>query len=331
MRQDYRHALMLAIERGLFTFDETAGAYAVYNAVALPEITPALKASLICEQGFRPDFLTLEKSNYESVPQFVDVAAANAIVFAGRNRLINERNIARAWNQCEQGGQIIVAGDKTSGIASLRKWTANQTPIIDSFSKHHAVIFWIEKTGQDWELSNLQTSIEGYRIAEGMFSSDGPDEGSQLLVEHFDNRIGGQIADFGAGWGYLSSQLLARCDRVTSLELYEADWQSLEAAKENLSSTKIETQFHWCDLTSEYKKHVLDWVIMNPPFHIGRAAEPGLGQRFIQTAASTLPSGGRLLMVANKNLPYEQTLEKSFKAYQILEVRDGFKVIEARK
>jgi len=32
-----------------------------------------------------------------------------------------------------------------------------------------------------------------------MFSSDGPDKGSILLAEHFDKRLGGPVADIGAG------------------------------------------------------------------------------------------------------------------------------------
>ena len=80
-----------------------------------------------------------------------------------------------------------------------------------------------------------------------------------------------------------------------------------------------------------FRRNPYDWVIMNPPFHSGRAAEPALGQRFIEVASSTLPRGGRLLMVANRNLPYEQILEKTFRRVEKLSERDGFKVFEANK
>ena len=112
---------------------------------------------------------------------------------------------------------------------------------------------------------------------------------------------------------------------------FEADFHALEAAKQNVESDSVSLNYHWCDVTSEFKKKPYHWVIMNPPFHSGRAADPELGRRFIQMAASTLPSGGRLLMVANRNLPYEDTLQKAFKKFETLETRDGFKVIEAVK
>ena len=46
-------------------------------------------------------------------------------------------------------------------------------------------------------------------------------------------------------------------------------------------------------------------------------------------AASTLVKGGRLLMVANRNLPYEQTLKDNFRSFEKLVEREGFKVFEA--
>ena len=330
MKQDFRHAFMLGIERELFKVDSGEKQTAFFNASPLAQEYSDWKQQLICEQPFRPDYNALKEQGYETVPEIGEATFANAIVFTGRNRRLNEYNIIRARNQCEDGGLIIVAGDKNSGIGSLRKWVSQKTEVEDSFSKYHAVVFWFRKLGDDWESLDIAKSIDGYSIADGMFSNDGPDTGSKLLAEHFTKRIFGRVADFGAGWGYLSSELLKQSEKISSIDLYEADWHSLEAAKSNVKGT-ADLRFHWCDLTKEYKKHVLDWVVMNPPFHNGRAAEPGLGQKFIQIAASTLPSGGQLLMVANRNLPYEQTLEKTFRSFEILEVRDGFKIIQARK
>ena len=49
-------------------------------------------------------------------------------------------------------------------------------------------------------------------------------------------------------------------------------------------------------------------MIANPPFHQGRAAEPDLGAAFIAAAARILKPSGRLLLVANRQLPYEAAL-----------------------
>jgi 16S rRNA (guanine1207-N2)-methyltransferase len=52
---------------------------------------------------------------------------------------------------------------------------------------------------------------------------------------------------------------------------------------------------------------------MNPPFHAGRAAEPAIGQGMILAACRALKPGGRLYLVANRHLPYEQVLAKEFR------------------
>jgi 16S rRNA (guanine1207-N2)-methyltransferase len=73
-------------------------------------------------------------------------------------------------------------------------------------------------------------------------------------------------------------------------------------------------------------------VVMNPPFHdaLGNHA-PGLGSAFIRKAAAILQPGGRLIMVANRQLPYEAELGKAFKTVERIAESKGFKVLLARK
>ncbi len=260
----------------------------------------------------------------------------------GRNREWNEYMLSHIWNRYGPSGRLIVVGDKTSGIGSIRKWFGSQVTISDAFAKFHSVVFWADRHYSNPDLPRPfgfsmpfppGKFFDGYMTRAGMFSSDRPDAGSLLLVEHFDERIRGKIADLGAGWGYLSGELLKRSEQIEEIDLFEAGWESLQAAEGNLCNLpNAESRYHWIDVTTEFPKKPYDWVIMNPPFHsAGRAAEPALGQKFIDVAASTLPSGGKFLMVANKNLPYEKTLETKFRRFEKLAERNGFKVFEAVK
>ncbi len=332
MKPDSRDALGLVLDRGM-AGEPGDGNWQFFNASPIPQLEDQWKKSLICEQGFRPDFLALEKLGYRVNPTFADKQeeCSGAITLLGRNRVLNEHRIATAWKRLEEGQRLIIAGDKTAGIGSIRKWFGRYCEIAESFSKFHSVVFWADKIADsEIEPRQIEKSINGYQLAEGMFSSNGPDTGSKLLAEHFDKRLGGPIADLGAGWGYLSNELLKRTGKTTELALYEADYASLEAAKGNVQAPDGQVvSYHWCDVTSEFKKKPYQWVIMNPPFHSGRTVEPELGLRFIEVAASTLPRGGRMLMVANRNLPYEKTIEKHFRKFEKREERDGYKVIEA--
>lgn len=325
-------ALALAISRELFPI---SGNIAYFNAEPIPDIDSDLIGHFHCEQSFKPTYNDMLRHGYDTVPNFEGSKRFDgAIVHCGRVRKVNEANIIRAWNSVETDGSICVVGDKTSGIQPLRKWASKKTPIVESFSKYHSLVFTVQKTATEWQPEKLDKVIDGYKVSYGMFSAEGPDKGSVLLAKQFDNRLRGKVADIGAGWGYLSDQALKSSDRIETIDLYEGDWRSLELAKENTQSD-IPSSFHWIDVQTEFKKKPYDWVLMNPPFHAGlgkgRAAQPDIGKRFIQVASSTLVQGGRLLMVANRTLPYEDILKHAFRRSELLEDEQGYKIFEAVK
>jgi 16S rRNA (guanine1207-N2)-methyltransferase len=74
-----------------------------------------------------------------------------------------------------------------------------------------------------------------------------------------------------------------------------------------------------------------DLIVMNPPFHQGRAAEPAIGQGMIRAASAALKPGGRLMMVANRGMPYEPVLATSFAATGETCRDDRFKVLWAKR
>jgi 16S rRNA (guanine1207-N2)-methyltransferase len=227
---------------------------------------------------------------------------------------------------------VIVAGEKRLGIASLRKKIAERTAILDSFAKHHAQLFCISRDAEEWPESSALREVNGYFIADGMFSSDGPDPGSESLAACFDQRINGRIADLGAGWGYLGTMLAISGGAIERLDSIEADWRSLQAARRNLAARKVfDLGFHWLDVEKEGLPQHYDWVVMNPPFHEGRRAEASIGLAFIAAAAAALRPGGRLLMVANRNLPYEAALRRYFATYILLGEDGRYKRYEARR
>lgn len=312
--------------------------FAFLNAAALRELPETVaKTALACEQGFRPEFLALQRAGYDVLPE-LDASAsafAGALVLAGKHKGENHAMVARACRLVRAGGAVCVAGDKTIGIQPLRKWVGDRADIDGSLAKHHATVFWFRAP----EVGIFTDAVEPYGLvdgrfetAPGMFSHGKPDAGSVLLAEHFDARIKGVVADFGSGWGFLSALVLEK-GRPESLALFEAHYPSLKAAERNLSSFAgdVPLKANWCDLTSEPVARQFDWIVMNPPFHAGRASEPDIGKAFIAAASKALVPGGRLLMVANRKLPYEQALAQGFRRVEEKAVRDGFKVIEAMR
>jgi 16S rRNA (guanine1207-N2)-methyltransferase len=166
-----------------------------------------------------------------------------------------------------------------------------------------------------------------------MFSHDRVDAGSELLASRLPTDFTGDVADFGAGWGYLSVEMAAKSPRLGRIDLYEADHASLQAAKANLARNcpAVTARFFWHDLAGEPVRDKYDLVIMNPPFHEGHAADPALGAAMIKTAASALRGNGRLMVVANRGLPYEPVLAEHFKEHGETCRNARFKVLWARK
>jgi 16S rRNA (guanine1207-N2)-methyltransferase len=73
----------------------------------------------------------------------------------------------------------------------------------------------------------------------------------------------------------------------------------------------------------------MDAVVMNPPFHTSRDADPAIGQAFIRAAHGMLAQNGKLWVVANRHLPYESTLGEFFAEVSEIAGDRSFKVLEA--
>ena len=76
---------------------------------------------------------------------------------------------------------------------------------------------------------------------------------------------------------------------------------------------------------------LLDAVVMNPPFHVGRKADPALGRAFIAAARRVLKPSGALWLVANRHLPYETALEAHFRNSDEIAGDGRFKILHATR
>ena len=209
----------------------------------LPE---GFEAALHLVQGFRPHFRALQASGFTVTPRLEGDGFDAALVLAGRHRGRNELRIAEALERVAPGGLIVVAGGKDDGIASLRKRIDELVPLDGHLPKYHGIAFWLRRPADTEAAATLRAAnpallVEGrFRTAPGMFSFDKIDAGSKLLVENLPNDLRGNIADFCAGWGYVAAEVAARSPGLSGLDLYEADFDSLEAAKGNIGRTGVD-------------------------------------------------------------------------------------------
>lgn len=253
---------------------------------------------------------------------------AAAVVMLPRAKALARDLVAAADAAVTPGGPVIVDGQKTDGVEALLRDLRRRVSVSAPISKAHGKLFWFPAEGTlgDWRRPARQTTPEGFVTAPGVFSADGPDPGSVLLAGSLPAKLPARMADLGAGWGYLATRLLER-DGIERLDLVEADRIALDCARENVADPRA--RFHWADARTWRPADPPGGIVMNPPFHEGRAPDPDLGRAFVAAAAEIIAPGGRLWLVANRHLPYEAELARRFRSSREIAGNARFKVLEA--
>lgn len=292
------------------------GAEAGYR---LPE---GFGASIAAVQPLRPLYRALEAMRADVAPVVAGEDYDVALILCGKHKGENEDRIAEALKRTRDGAVIVVAGGKEDGIQSLRKRIAKFEWDGDHLPKYHGVAFWFTRpddvSDAVQKLAKVPVRVDGlFEASPGMFSHDRIDAGSELLASRLPRDFNGHAADFGAGWGYLAVKLAEASPGMKGIDLFEADHDALEAARVNMmaNAPRMPARFYWFDLTSEDPRDKYDLIVMNPPFHESHAAEPALGVAIIKAAHKALKQGGKVMLVANRGLQYEQVLAETFKEY----------------
>ena len=299
---------------------------------------------LVCHQTFAPDAAALERLRLRMLTDDLDTATQKSplvLILPPRQRDEARALLARALRLTERGGRIVACMSNDEGARSGEADLERIVGPLTTLTKNKCRVFWSAPLDQphddalveEWLRLDAVRPIDDGRFVSrpGVFAWDRIDVASQLLAEHLPSDLAGRAADLGAGFGYLSVELLQRCARIAALDLYEAERRALDLARRNLAAleSRAAIRYCWHDVTAGLTDRY-DVIVCNPPFHThARADRPDIGRRFIATAAQSLLPGGRLWLVANRHLPYEQALGAGFERVRIVTQQHGFKIVEA--
>jgi 16S rRNA (guanine1207-N2)-methyltransferase len=330
--------LLLPLASGAVSW-AAPGATLFLRARAGAALEPWRGQDIICEQGFKPWADALAASGQ----RVVDTQAGHfprVLVLSPRQRTESRALLARAVSQAMPGGVVLACAANNEGARSMQDDLVRLAGPVQALSKRHCRVAWTAPLGagvdrpllDEWLALDAPRRIADGRFLSrpGLFAWDRIDAASALLAACLPPDLAGRCADLGAGFGYLSSEVLARCPGITAIDLYEAEARALALARVNLADARVPVGFHWHDVTTGLPQPY-EVIVSNPPFHQGRADEPGLGLGFIAAASAALRSGGRLWLVANRHLPYEAALSGGFTHVRTVREDAGFKVIEAVK
>lgn len=322
-RSPSRSRLATALEQGVVALPD--GRVTVLRPTAATDLSALPRDRTVVVTGFRPD-----ADHWQAAGWTVGDAAPSdlAVVCLPRAKRLARALVAQAAGIAPV---VIVDGQKTDGADALWREARALVGYVPTLTAGHGRLFVLASAGDalaGWADPGPVRGEHGFWTQAGVFSDGEVDRGSALLAAALPDVLPPRMADLGAGWGYLAAAVLARAG-VQSVDLIEAEALALDCARRNVTDPRA--VFHWADATRFTPATLWDGVVMNPPFHTVRAADPDLGRAFIAAAARGLSRTGTLWMVANRHLPYAEVLADHFGQVETLGQDPAFRLVRAAR
>lgn len=278
-----------------------------------------------------------------------------ALIRMPTDRVSTQLLIEEAFRALAVGGRCLLAGANDEGAKPAARLLAASfgNVQVETQRAGHRLLAAVKQSAEpaaSWESSPWLNPQHRQRIEgpvdpatgqaltvwtrPGVFSWEHADEATTLLADCLDVQPGETVLDLGCGSGALGV-LAARRNAGAPVLLLDADSEALRCARWTAHSAGVlapqgAVELRASDVAAAAMQPV-HVVITNPPFHVGKATNLQLPQAFIDEAHAQLLPGGRLLLVANRTLPYERLMAERFGNLRTLHDGRRFKVLAATR
>lgn len=265
-----------------------------------------------------------------------------------KGRYLSRALLAAAHAVLRPGAVLLLAGPSKQGaksvIADARSLFGNAEVL--GYKKHQRIARCVraEQSGPtpEWArepgvapgtFGEWNVRVDGRELIiatrPGVFSWNGLDDGTALLLEHLEIEPGQTVWDVGCGAGAIGLNLAQR--GAGHVCMTDIDLLALSCARRNAEVNDLadRTTIAACDGLDEPHGPV-DLIVTNPAFHKGRDQETDMAETIAAHAKRSLTDGGRLVVVANSFLNYGQLMQHGGLTVRTLVETSRFKIWEGR-
>lgn len=274
-----------------------------------------------------------DRASYSLVADAAMVGDSNTLIYYWpKNKPEALFQLTNLLSLLPVGSDIFVVGENRSGVRSAEQMLEKYAPLtkIDSARRcglYHGRLETVPVFDPESGWGEYQHEGLTIKTLPGVFSRDGLDVGSQLLLSTFTPHTKGKVLDVGCGTGVLSASLASHSPKVR-LTLCDVSAPAVEASRATLTANGLEGEVIASDVFSAISGR-FDMIISNPPFHDGMQTSLDAAQTLIRGAVSHLNIGGELRLVANAFLPYPRILDEAFGNHEVIAQTGRFKVYRA--
>ena len=236
-----------------------------------------------------------DRARFSLVAQQSDIADCDTLIYYWpKNKPEAQFQLMNLLSLLPVGCDIFVVGENRSGVRSAEQMLEGYAQLnkIDSARRcglYHGRLekqatFDAEKFWDEYQLDGLTI-----KTLPGVFSRDGLDVGSQLLLSTLTPHTKGKVLDVGCGAGVLATVLASHSPKVR-LTLCDVSAPAVEASRATLAANGLEGAGLASNVFAA-GKGLFDMIISTPPFHDGMETSLEAAQTLFRVAVRHLTAG----------------------------------------